>query len=135
MLLLQTPLYNPKKNAPIRLLKKSRLVNRQIGKEMVKMVWVRIREKFHGVVNPKPMWSKYKSLAHAKHETAKWNGLTSRDQLKILAVRKEKPVGIVRKYTNIYHETKRFKLPRQKRVVRRQSTPKDIFGGAFKYWQ
>lgn len=94
------------------------------------MVWVRIREKFHGAVNKTPIWQHYKTAKQARVEIGGWNRLTPRDHLTVLATRQVKPVGLVKKHPNVYHETSRYVHPK-KRVVH-HSRQKDIFGGAFK---
>ena len=70
------------------------------------MVWVKIKEKFHGKTNPTPLWKKYRSEHEARSEARSWNSMNNRDHLTILRVSKEKPTGLKEKGHGIYHQTK-----------------------------
>lgn len=69
------------------------------------MVWVRYKERFHGEV--RTFWKQKKSVADAKKEAKKWNSIDNpQEHLSVLRSQKTRPKNIVKKYPNIYWETK-----------------------------
>ena len=61
------------------------------------MVYVKFKEKFHGV-NVKGIYlKKHKSVSEAKRNIARWNSLNpSRDRIIVLGMYKEKPIGFIK---------------------------------------
>ena len=81
------------------------------------MVWVQVKEKHRGVMNPKPFWKKYKSAYEARNEARAWNSLGKNDHIYIKKIVNERPNGLKQKprVKGIYVQTSAYKERRKKR--------------------
>ena len=70
------------------------------------MVYVIFKEKFHGKSLKGTYARKFKNLKQAQMEVKLWNSLTEQDQIKPIAVTKEKPKGFVKNKSGVLQKKK-----------------------------
>lgn len=70
--------------------------------DTVRMIYVLIQERFHGVLNPKPFYQKYATREAARNYVERWNSLNENDHLYVLEVRDSLPPGAKKNRYGLY---------------------------------